>query len=513
MSAYQAPVGTAEERASGAIWPGAWLDATGFATRYRIGQPNEAYHTGADLNLNKPHWDADRLAPVVAIADGVVTTVQRYAVWGWIIVIHHTPSGGPFVYARYAHIAKPLVSEGQRVTQGQQIASVGNADGAQAYHLHFDISPTDILRWRPNHWPKLDLAALREHYVDPKAFLQGDVVIDPVKPIMVYTTADLNVRSQPSTQAKILRVLPVGAAVAVTAENTAWYKLTTEGYIFRQFTSATPPAPPWKPPITATMRGIHAAAGGWAPSDLELNLVRLSNIKAALIVAYEAGQSHAIARFRSAGVEQFILRAAVHDMADLEPMRFLNRTLPILAEYAAALGRTDGLMIALHNEPNLYQEGFSHEWSSGGAFAAWFRLVAATLRDKLPGCKIGFPALSPGGAVPDVRADEAAFIGQARTAIDAADWIGVHYYWTHPDGFDIAAPIQRWKQWFGNKPLIGTEIGPGNDTQITAHAAGAAYRHFAQISIPMCCWLLSGSGAWQNAAWDLNSIVVGGETS
>lgn len=56
---YTAPIGTEAERASGKIWPGAWGDATGYATRYRIGSPNEAYHTGADLNCNTPIWDAD----------------------------------------------------------------------------------------------------------------------------------------------------------------------------------------------------------------------------------------------------------------------------------------------------------------------------------------------------------------------------------------------------------------------------------------------------------------------
>jgi hypothetical protein len=56
---YTAPIGTEAERASGKIWPGSWFDATGYARHYRIGQPNEAYHTGADLNCNTPVWDSD----------------------------------------------------------------------------------------------------------------------------------------------------------------------------------------------------------------------------------------------------------------------------------------------------------------------------------------------------------------------------------------------------------------------------------------------------------------------
>ena len=55
-------------------------------------------------------------------------------------MIRHTPTGGPFCFARYAHVENIIVSEGQRVKRGQQIASVGNANGAQPYHRIFDIS-------------------------------------------------------------------------------------------------------------------------------------------------------------------------------------------------------------------------------------------------------------------------------------------------------------------------------------------------------------------------------------
>jgi len=54
--------------------------------------------------------------------------------------------------------------------RGEQIASVGNAEGTYPYHLHYDLSPTGILQTQPWHWPKLDLQNLLLNYVDPRQF-------------------------------------------------------------------------------------------------------------------------------------------------------------------------------------------------------------------------------------------------------------------------------------------------------------------------------------------------------
>ncbi|GAB4570569.1 MAG: hypothetical protein Kow0077_04990 [Anaerolineae bacterium] len=170
---FDVPIGTAEERASSEVWPGSWFDATGFAVRYRIGTPSEAYHTGADLNLNVPRWDTDAHSPVYAAASGVVTHADRLPGWGNVIVIRHDPllKDGRVVYGRYAHVENIRVQVGQRVSRGEQIANVGNAEGAFPYHLHFDISPTTILQTKPWHWPKLALNDLLANYVDPRQFV------------------------------------------------------------------------------------------------------------------------------------------------------------------------------------------------------------------------------------------------------------------------------------------------------------------------------------------------------
>lgn len=165
---FDAPVGSVLERASSQVWPGHWVDANPFLTL----TPGKSYHTGADLNLNKPHWDADRGMPLHACASGVVTTAAKFKVWGWLVVIRHDPlPDGLAVWSRYAHMRSVSVSVGQRVERGESLGTIGDADGFYAAHLHFDIAKTDDLDKKPTHWPALNKAEVQRVYVNPQTFI------------------------------------------------------------------------------------------------------------------------------------------------------------------------------------------------------------------------------------------------------------------------------------------------------------------------------------------------------
>lgn len=175
---FDSPVGALEDR-QGAfpsgqfifgcypLWAGEWFDANPFLNWYTYG-----YHTGADLNLPGSSG-ADKGEPVYVIGDGMVTYAGRAGSWGNIVVVEHPEawvrrSDGQMecqeVYSRYGHVdAKILVRTGEAVSRGQQIGSIGLAAGANSgWHLHFDVSHTDVLRKRPAYWP--DLGALRTQY-------------------------------------------------------------------------------------------------------------------------------------------------------------------------------------------------------------------------------------------------------------------------------------------------------------------------------------------------------------
>ncbi|MBI3764115.1 MAG: M23 family metallopeptidase [Chloroflexi bacterium] len=177
---FDAPVGNDAERRSPRLWPGLWKDAwypnSGYAQQYHDSTGALAYHTGADLNLNEPIFNLDRGSPVYAVASGRVAFAERVGdYWRNIIVIEHDPTpDGTKVCARYAHVEGIIVSVGQRVTRGQQISVVGSSGGSNGnYHLHFDLSPTNILLGNAGQWPGTKLADLRANYIDPIEFIRN----------------------------------------------------------------------------------------------------------------------------------------------------------------------------------------------------------------------------------------------------------------------------------------------------------------------------------------------------
>jgi murein DD-endopeptidase MepM/ murein hydrolase activator NlpD len=207
---FDSPVGTDRERKgpipSGRImfgrypvWDGEWFDANPFLNWYTYG-----HHTGADLNLPGSSG-ADKGKPIFVIADGVVTYAGKAGSWGNIIVVEHPQAlvtyhdgstGRQRVYSRYGHVDDNiLVRAGQTISRGDNIGFIGLARGAiSGWHLHFDVSYTDVLKKRPAYWPSLTTyrsvrggnpnaveaaknANKREvlrHFIDPLRFIQDN---------------------------------------------------------------------------------------------------------------------------------------------------------------------------------------------------------------------------------------------------------------------------------------------------------------------------------------------------
>lgn len=340
----------------------------------------------------------------------------------------------------------------------------------------------------------------------------------------------VNIRSQPTRSASLVGKLTVGSTVAymteplVKADELTWGQLADgRGWFALDLTTWNPEntvpvnngivsgiTSSFTLPFNGSTRGVGTSAGGWTPNAAELDTIRRQNIQFVLIASYEPGQAvSAIPALKAAGVKHFIIRACMHG-AVTTPNEFLNRTLPTLTEYANAIGSTQNMLIAVHNEVNLSDEGLGQGWNTGAEFSNWFIKVAEGYRARFPGCKIGFPAMSPGGEVRHegrlFRFNEAQFIAGCTPAIQASDWIGVHYYWARPDGSDIKPPVNQWRAWFGSKPLVVTEGGPINDPNInvTAAALRRAYQVFGNAGIPMAGFVLEGAGAWGNADWTRN---------
>jgi murein DD-endopeptidase MepM/ murein hydrolase activator NlpD len=112
--------------AQGYIWPAQGTLTSGFGWRWG------RMHKGVDIAAGVG-------TPIVAAASGVVT----YAGWnsggyGNLVEVQHADGSTTL----YAHNNRILVSEGQRVQQGQQIAEMGSTGYSTGPHLHFEIHPS-----------------------------------------------------------------------------------------------------------------------------------------------------------------------------------------------------------------------------------------------------------------------------------------------------------------------------------------------------------------------------------
>lgn len=113
-------------------------------------KPKYDNHYGFDIGCTESHYDK----PVFTTADGIVELVkhnQRGSSAGNYIRINH---GNGFT-TYYMHLNKILVNQGQRVSAGCQIGTIGNTGGAKAFketlqndyptmrrgisHLHYEM--------------------------------------------------------------------------------------------------------------------------------------------------------------------------------------------------------------------------------------------------------------------------------------------------------------------------------------------------------------------------------------
>lgn len=94
-------------------------------------------HTGCDFSTN--HNENQK---IVASESGTVILVKLLErSYGHYIVIRHdkTTSSGKSVYTLYAHNNDIIVSEGQHVSKGTQIAYSGNTGNSTGPHCHFEV--------------------------------------------------------------------------------------------------------------------------------------------------------------------------------------------------------------------------------------------------------------------------------------------------------------------------------------------------------------------------------------
>ena len=95
-----------------------------------------SYHSGLDIG-------AAESAPIYAAADGTVLYTKKLSTgYGFHVVLNH----GGKVTTLYGHCSKLLVSDGDTVKKGDEIALVGTTGHSTGPHLHFEVMVDGVLK-------------------------------------------------------------------------------------------------------------------------------------------------------------------------------------------------------------------------------------------------------------------------------------------------------------------------------------------------------------------------------
>lgn len=102
--------------------------SSGFGKRSAPKRGASTYHKGVD-------WSTPTGTSVAASCGGTIVKAGWGSGYGYVIYINHEDGR----QTRYGHLSKILVSNGQKVSQGQKIALSGNTGVSTGPHLHFEI--------------------------------------------------------------------------------------------------------------------------------------------------------------------------------------------------------------------------------------------------------------------------------------------------------------------------------------------------------------------------------------
>ncbi len=167
----EAPSSAIVRLADGFDFPVGWPEAAGYH-KARGFRPNG--HLGED-------WDGDGGGntdmgdPIHAVGNGLVLLARdvRHG-WGNVVIVRHgfrDPSEGNalrVVDSLYGHLDQVMVREGQAVTRGQQIATMGDNHGMYSAHLHFEVRKNLAIGMNRSAFAR-DFS----NYYDPTSFLSS----------------------------------------------------------------------------------------------------------------------------------------------------------------------------------------------------------------------------------------------------------------------------------------------------------------------------------------------------
>lgn len=184
------------------------------------------------------------------------------------------------------------------------------------------------------------------------------------------------------------------------------------------------------PPMFATTRiGLHASMEGG--SLLAEEFAEFAAMRPGIIKVLSTHDPDSVAQL-----------AAQHPDADwvvrpylpfgdkpVSPSRFIEETIIPTLDVLQILEEKQ-VAIELHSEPNLREQGLYTSWKDGAEFSDWWLELLENYRREVPYLPLLYPGLSPGSAIMGQKQDHIAFLEASREAVEKANGLGVHLYWS-----------------------------------------------------------------------------------
>ncbi len=134
---------------------------------YNAQKFKENDHLGDDWN-GLGGGNTDLGDPIHSIGNGYVSEVKDYnGGWGNVVQIVHQHKNKLYK-SLYAHCDTIMVSEGDYVKRGRQIATIGNCNGQYLAHLHLEIRDSISLDIGGGYSP------ITKGYLDPTQFIEDN---------------------------------------------------------------------------------------------------------------------------------------------------------------------------------------------------------------------------------------------------------------------------------------------------------------------------------------------------
>jgi hypothetical protein len=253
----------------------------------------------------------------------------------------------------------------------------------------------------------------------------------------------INLRDAPRRDAKNIGFIPGNQSMLVTGPAQGEYTPVRidDALLEKPFSQAPTPDPgkvplpdPEPTPLGNARIGLHASAD---PTITNAEVEEFKAMRPGMIKVLSFHNPDGIEKLvknhpnASWVVRTFLDFRGPSGPRTISPAQFMKDTINDVRRTLNVIGNNNNVVIELHNEPNLVPEGMGGAWSDGASFVTWWLELLQLYRQALPGMRFIYPGLSPGTEVRGIKEDHIRFVEASRPAVEAADGLGIHTYWSN----------------------------------------------------------------------------------